>query len=145
MLTGTSAIGQEIENRMSKKKSMIIKASAVAGMAVVSIGLALSIRGDKGPDFAGMKTEEVKAYFYSDAFRRLNERDQRAIKERAYGPLARQAEQKFFEQARIYSQLPPQQKGRFLDARINEWIQAAEPKQEYAARNTSGGENEGCF
>ncbi len=123
---------------MRTRKNIMIVAAAIAAMAVVSVGLALSLRGDKRPDFAGMKPEEIKSYFASDAFRRLNAGDQHAIKERAYGPVARQAEQEFIEQARIYSQLPPPQKVRFLDERINEFVRAAEQKQQQATRNASG-------
>jgi len=123
---------------MTSNKRLIVAASVVAGVAVVSVVLALSLCGDRGPDFTDMRPQEIKAYFESDAFRRLNAGDRRAIKERAYGPVARQAEQEFIEQARIYSQLPPTQKVRFLDERIDEFVRAAEQKQQQATRNASG-------
>jgi hypothetical protein len=123
---------------MTTRKNMVLAVTAIAAMAVVSVGVAFFLRGDEGPDFAGMKPQEIKAYFTSDAFQRLTAADQIAIKERAYGPISRQKEQEFIEQARFYSQLPPQQKVRFIDERINEFVRVAERKQQQAARGLSG-------
>lgn len=100
---------------MRTRKTLIVAITASAAMAVVSVGLVLSLRGHKGPDFAGMQPQEIKAYFNSDSFRRLNAGDQIAIKKQAYGPSMRQQEQAFIEQAKTYSKLPPQKKIRFLD------------------------------
>ena len=123
---------------MMTRKNIAAIAAAVVGMAVISTILALSLRAEEGPDFTGMKPQEIKAYFASDAYRRLSAEDQRAIKEKAYGPVYQQREQEFIEQARFYSQLPPSQKVRFLDERIDELVRAAEQKRQQATRSASG-------
>jgi hypothetical protein len=120
------------------KKSIITVSSVAAGIVLISVVSVIALRGDKGPDFTGKSPEEIKEYFKSDAFQNMNERDQRAAKERAYGSDGRRQEQAFIEQARIYSRLPPRQKIRFLDERIDEYVRAAEQKQEGARQKSSG-------
>jgi len=119
------------------KKGIIAVSSVAASIFLISVVSAIAFRGDQGPDFAGKKPEEIKAYFTSDAFRGLNTEDQRAIKEKAYGPMHQQREQEFIEQAKVYSQLPTPQKVRFLDERIDEIVRAAAQKQQQATRSAS--------
>jgi hypothetical protein len=111
------------------KKSMITVASAVAGLVLISVASAIALRGDKGPDFTDKSPEEIKDYFESDTFQNMNERDQLDAKKRAMGSFRRRKEQTFIDQATIYSKLPPQQRIRFLDERINEYVRAAKQKQ----------------
>lgn len=123
---------------MMTRKNIIIISSAVAGIAVISVVSAVYLRGGKGPDFTGKNTEEIKAYFKSDAFRSMNKKDQLATEKKAYTPIIRQREQEFIEQAKMYSQLPPKQKVTYLDGMIEQIVGAAEQKQQYAPRNVSG-------
>jgi hypothetical protein len=120
------------------RRSILTVSSVAAGLVLISVASAIALRGDKGPDFAGQSPEEIKAYFESDAFRNMSERDQRAAKKRAYASYSRQQEQTFIEQARLYSKLPPQQKVRFLDDRIDEYVRAAEQKQQAARQKSPG-------
>lgn len=83
------------------KKSLIAVSSAAAGLVLISVVSVIALRGDKGPDFTGKSPEEIKAYFESDAFRNMSERDQHAAKKRAYGSYSRQKEQTFIDQAKI--------------------------------------------
>jgi len=123
---------------MMTKKNIIIVSSAVAGIAVISVGLAISLRGEKGPDFAGKKPEEIKAYFESHMYRSLNKKDQIAIKKKAYALMYQQRERAFIEQAKTYSQLPPQQKVRYLDRMIDQIVRDTEQKQRSASTRTQG-------
>lgn len=123
---------------MMTRKNIIIVSSAVAGIAVILAGLGISLRGEKGPDFTGKKPEEIKAYFESDAFRNMSEKEQLAIKKKAYAPIYQQREQVFIEQAKMYSQLPPQHKNAYLDRMINQIVRDAEQKWKNASSRTQG-------
>ena len=120
------------------KKSIITVSSLTASIVLIAVISAMTLRGDKGPDFAGKNPEEIKAYFESDAFQNMNERDQLAAKKRAFGSYRRREAQTFVDQARVYSKLPPKQKIRFLDERINEFVRAAEQKQQSARQKSPG-------
>jgi len=120
---------------MAKRRILAIALVAVGGV-LISVVSALVLRGDAGPDFTGKTPEEIKSYFQSEAFQRLNAGDQRTIKESVYGPIKRQQQQAFIDQARVYSHLRPPQKVRFLDEWINKSV--AGKKQQQAARSTSG-------
>jgi len=56
----------------------------------------------------------------------------------AFGSYKERRVQTFIDQARIYSQLPPKQKVRFLDERIDEYVRAAEQKRQGAPQKSSG-------
>lgn len=120
------------------KKNMITVSSVVAGIILISVVSAIALRGDKGPDFTGKSPEEIKEYFKSDAFQKMSEKDQGAAKKRAYGPYKHQQQQDFIEQAKIYVKLPPNQKIRFLDERIDEYVRAAGQKQQGTGQKSSG-------
>jgi len=120
------------------KKRMITVSSVAAGLVLISVVSAIALRGDKGLDFTGKSPEEIKEYFKSDAFQNMNERDQLAAKKRAFGSYRERQVQTFIDQARIYSKLPPKQKIRFLDERIDEYVRAAEQKQQAARQKGSG-------
>lgn len=123
--------------RMTKRTTLIISCTAVS-LVAMSMAVALSLRGDRVPVFTGQNPDEMKAYFESDAFRKLSPRDQRTAKKRAYGAYERQQEQTFIDQAKTYAKLPPRQKIRFLDERIDEYVRAAQQKQEHMSRKSSG-------
>ena len=120
------------------KKNVIRVSSALAGIVLISVVSAIALRGDKGPDFTGKSPEEIKEYFRSDAFQKMSEKDQRAAKKRAFGPYKRQQQQAFIEQAKIYAKLPPNQKIRFLDERIDKYARAAGQKRQGNGQKTSG-------
>lgn len=120
------------------KKRMITVSSVAAGLVLISVVSAIALRGDKGPDFTGKSPEEIKEYFTPEAFQNMNERDQLAAKKRAFGSYRERQVQTFIDQARIYSKLPPKQKIRFLDERIDEYVRAAEQKQQAARQKGSG-------
>ena len=111
------------------KKSMIKVSLVSAGIVLVSVISALALRGDKGPDFTGKRPEEIKAYFSTEAFARLSEKDQRAVKKRAFGSFKGQQQQNFIDQSKTYTKLPPQQRNRFLDEIIDNYVRGAEQKQ----------------
>jgi hypothetical protein len=125
---------------MMTRKNIIIVSSAVAGIAVISVGLATSLRGEKGPAFAGKKPDEIEAYFESEAFRNMSKKDQIAIKKKAYAPIYLQREREFIEQAKTYAKLPPRQKVVYLDRMIDKFVSDAEQKQKIASNRTQGAE-----
>ena len=122
---------------MTRRATLIISWAALS-LVAMSMVVALSLRGDRVPVFTGQNPDEIKAYFESDAFRKLSPRNQHAAKKRAYGAYERQQEQTFIDQAKTYAKLPPKQKIRFLDERIDEYVRAAQQKQQHMSRKSSG-------
>ena len=119
------------------RKKIITVLSPFACIAVISVLFAVSFGGSKGPDFTGKNPEEIKAYFKSEAFQSLDEKDRRAVKKKAYAPMYQQQEQAFIEQAKTYAQLPPQQKVTYLDRMIEQIVRDAETKQRETQRIAS--------
>lgn len=120
------------------KKNVVKVSSLVAGIILISVVSAIALRGDKGPDFTGKSPEQIKEYFQSDAFQKMSRKDQEAAKKRVFGPYKRKQQQAFVEEAKTYTRLPPKQKIRFLDERIDEYVRAAEQKQQGAGQKRSG-------
>ncbi|MCH7917149.1 MAG: hypothetical protein IIC50_04090 [Planctomycetes bacterium] len=123
------------------KKNVTLVSSIAAVIILISVVSAITLRGDKGPDFTGKSPEEIKAYFNTEAFARLSEKDQRAVKKRAFGSFKGQEQQKFVDQAKTYAKLPPKQKIRFLDEMIGKYVRGAEQKRKnsgVASRSGSG-------
>jgi len=119
-------------------KKIITVLSTFACIAAISVLFAVSFGGSKRPDFTGKNPEEIKAYFKSEAFQSLDEKDQRAIKKKAYAPMYQQQEQAFIEQAKTYAQLPQQHKKAYLDRMIDKIVRDAEQKQKNAPKRTQG-------
>ena len=67
---------------------MIRYSLGAAGIVLISVVSAIALRGDSLPDFSGKTPEETKSYFNTEAYSRLSEKDQRAVKKRAIGSIA---------------------------------------------------------
>ena len=120
------------------KKNVIRVSLVAAGIVLISVVSGIALRGDRGPDFSGKTQEEIKAYFKTEAFARLSEKDQRAVKKRALGSFKGRQQQNFVDQAKTYAKLPPHQKNRFLDEIINKYARGAEQKRQGAGQKSSG-------
>ena len=120
------------------KKNVIRYSLGAVGIVLISVVSAIALRGDSGPDFSGKTPEEIKAYFRTEAFARLSEKDQRAVKKRASGSFKRRQQQNFLDQAKTYAKLPPHQKTRFLDEIIDKNARGAEQRRKGTAQKRSG-------
>jgi hypothetical protein len=120
------------------KKNVIRYSLGAVGIVLISVVSAIALRGDSLPDFRGKTPEETKAYFSTEAYSRLSEKDQRAVKKRAIGSLKGRHQQNFVDQAKTYAKLPPHQKIRFLDEIIDKNARAAEQRRQGAGQNKSG-------
>jgi hypothetical protein len=122
---------------MTRKTTLVISCTALSLVAISTV-VALTLRGDRVPVFTSQNPDEMKAYFASDAFRKLSPRDQLTAKKKAYGAYEQQQEQIFIDQAKMYAKLSPKEKIRFLDERIDEYVRAAQQKQQHMSRKGSG-------
>ena len=121
------------------RKKLITISSATVCVAVAAAVLAISLGGDKGPDFAGKDPEQIKEYFNSEEYQSLDIKEQIALKKKAYGPINEQYEQELIEQVKMYSQLSPRQKVAYLDEMIDQIVRDVEKKQGYAQKIASSG------
>jgi len=125
------------------RKRIIIVSSVIACIALISVSLAMYFDGDEGLEFAGKNPEEIKAYFKSEEFQKLNRTEKIEMKKKAYASFYHKIEQEFVDRAKTYSQLPPEKKVAYLDEMIDQMVRDAEKKRRDAiAKRAIGNKTE---
>jgi hypothetical protein len=117
-----------------KKKAVIGVLTVIC--AGVAIWAAIAVLGNKklSPDFANKSPEQIKEYFQSEEYQKLELDEQIAIKKKVFGEEMVKAKQDFVEQAKVYAKKPENQKQAYLDELIEQYVTRPQQKYEQAEK-----------